>query len=82
VKGARGYCSTSRPGNGDRGSGAARDPRSLDHEIERERALLAEVERALAKLDQGTYGVSEKTGAPITYERLAAMPWARHDVEE
>ncbi len=43
----------------------------------RERALLADVDRALAKLAAGTYGYSEKTGAPIPYERLAAVPWAR-----
>jgi DnaK suppressor protein len=48
----------------------------------RERALLAEVERALAKLDAGNYGLSEKTGAPIPYERLAAVPWARHGIDE
>jgi DnaK suppressor protein len=48
----------------------------------RERALLEEVERALAKLDAGKYGVSEKTGAPIPYQRLAAVPWARLDVDE
>jgi DnaK suppressor protein len=52
-------------------------------EIEaRERALLAEVDRALAKLDQGKYGVSEETGDPIPYERLAAVPWARSGVDE
>jgi DnaK suppressor protein len=57
--------------------------RTRELEIEaRERALLAEVERALAKLDEGKYGVSEKTGAPIPYERLAAVPWARHGVDE
>jgi DnaK suppressor protein len=57
--------------------------RTQDLEIEsRERALLAEVERALAKLDEGTYGMSETTGAPIPYERLAAVPWARDDVGE
>ncbi len=50
--------------------------------LARERALLAEVERALAKMDRGTYGVSETTGAPIRYARLAAMPWARQDVDE
>ena len=38
--------------------------RTQQLEVEsRERTLLAEVERALAKLDAGTYGVSEKTGA-------------------
>ena len=42
----------------------------------RERALLAEVERALAKLDEGRYGVSEKTGAPFaaTAQSEAARP--------
>jgi DnaK suppressor protein len=47
-----------------------------------ERALLAEVEHALAKLDAGTYGVSESTGRPIRWERLQALPWARSDVHE
>ncbi len=50
--------------------------------LERERALLAEVDRALAKIDRGRYGVSERTGAPIAYKRLVAVPWAREDVEE
>ncbi len=50
--------------------------------VERERALLAEVERALAKLDAGTYGVSERSGAPIPFERLRSVPWARADVDE
>jgi len=48
----------------------------------RERALLAEVERALAKLASGRYGVGEQTGDPIPYERLAAIPWAREPVGE
>jgi DnaK suppressor protein len=43
----------------------------------RERALLVEVERALAKVEGGGYGVGEQTGEPISYERLAAVPWAR-----
>ena len=47
---------------------------------DRERALLAEVERALAKLDAGTYGIGERSGRPIRYERLLAVPWARDDV--
>lgn len=49
---------------------------------ERERALLAEVDRALAKLQAGTYGLSEKTGAPIPYDRLSAVPWARQGTDE
>ncbi len=47
-----------------------------------ERALLVEIDRALAKMDAGTYGVSEKTGAAIPFARLDAVPWARGDVGE
>jgi DnaK suppressor protein len=47
-----------------------------------ERAVLADVDRALAKLDAGTYGLSEKTGAAIPFERLEAVPWARQGVDE
>jgi len=49
---------------------------------ERERTLLAEIDHALAKFDAGTYGVSEKTGTPISFERLNALPWARQDTDE
>ena len=49
---------------------------------DRERALLADVERALEKLRTGTYGVDERTGQPIPFERLAAIPWARGAAEE
>jgi DnaK suppressor protein len=45
-------------------------------------ALLGDVERALAKLDAGTYGVSEDSGAPIPLDRLRAAPWARRTFEE
>lgn len=47
-----------------------------------ESAVLADVDRALAKLDAGTYGLSEKTGAAIPFERLEAVPWARQGVDE
>ena len=35
---------------------------------------LADVERALSRLDDGTYGTCEICGAPIDDERLAAEP--------
>jgi DnaK suppressor protein len=47
----------------------------------RERALLAEVERAIGKMANGSYGVGEQSGAPIPYERLLAVPWAREPVD-
>jgi RNA polymerase-binding transcription factor len=49
---------------------------------DRERALLVEVERALEKLRTGRYGVDERTGQPIPYERLAAIPWASGNADE
>jgi DnaK suppressor protein len=36
---------------------------------------LEEVERALEKLDEGTYGVCDDCGEPIAPERLEAIPW-------
>jgi DnaK suppressor protein len=44
--------------------------------------LLEEVDRALTRLNEGTYGVSEASGRPISYERLRAVPWARLDADE
>jgi DnaK suppressor protein len=38
-------------------------------------ATLADVERALAKLDEGTYGVCDRCGSTISQERLEARPW-------
>jgi DnaK suppressor protein len=40
------------------------------------RSNLREVERALGKLDDGTYGRCERCGGPIGDERLDAIPWA------
>lgn len=45
------------------------------------RALLDDVERALAKLDDGTYGTCEECGEPIAAARLEAMPASRFCVE-
>jgi DnaK suppressor protein len=47
-----------------------------------ERSLLVEVDRALGKIEAGTYGVSELSGHPIPIERLRAVPWARLTAEE
>ena len=39
-------------------------------------AKLKDVERALLKLDDGTYGSCDVCGEPIGSERLEAIPWA------
>ena len=40
------------------------------------RTNLREVERAIGKLDDGSYGRCERCGNPIGDERLDAIPWA------
>ncbi len=45
-------------------------------------ARLADVERALRKLEEGTYGLSEASGTAIPAERLVAKPEALYTVEE
>jgi len=49
---------------------------------EGERAQLAQVNRALAKLTDGSYGLSDVTGDPIPVARLEALPWATTNVED
>jgi DnaK suppressor protein len=39
-------------------------------------ATLADVERALAKFEDGSYGVCDSCGERIPDERLEAIPWA------
>lgn len=43
---------------------------------------LAEVERALEKIEEGTYGYSDESGDVIPRDRLEARPEALYTVEE
>lgn len=47
----------------------------------RDRILLKEIERALAKFEEGTYGVCEDSEELIDEARLDAQPWTRYCVE-
>ena len=40
------------------------------------RAAVDEIDRALAKIDIGTYGLCEQCGQPIPRPRLKALPYA------
>jgi RNA polymerase-binding transcription factor DksA len=42
--------------------------------------VLADIERAQAKLADGTYGVCDGCGQPIPEARLEALPWANECV--
>jgi DnaK suppressor protein len=45
-------------------------------------ALLEEVEDALKRLEQGTYGICVVCGQPIPEKRLEAIPWAARCVKD
>lgn len=45
-------------------------------------ALLEEVEDALKRLEQGTYGTCVVCGQPIPEKRLEAIPWAARCVKD
>lgn len=44
---------------------------------EAEHERVAEIDHALAKFDNGEYGLDEDTDEPIGYARLKIVPWAR-----
>ncbi len=48
--------------------------------LEQLEAELAELQAALARVDEGTYGTDEVTGEPIDPERLDALPTARTNI--
>src|SRR5713226_9637694 len=46
-----------------------------------QQALLTEVQQALERIEQGTYGKCVNCGQPIPEKRLEAIPWASRDVK-
>lgn len=48
---------------------------------ERLRTQLMEIESALARIENGTFGVCEETEETIEPERLRAIPWTRLSIE-
>jgi DnaK suppressor protein len=48
---------------------------------DRQRKLIAKIDSALQRLDEGTYGYCEETGEPISLRRLEARPIATLSVE-
>ena len=52
---------------------------TVEQQVERR---LENVERALQKIDEGTYGLSDESGEPIPKGRLEAVPEAVRTVEE
>lgn len=77
--------------DGDEAGGLSNHPADAGSDVmEQERVLtmsadfsesLAQVEAALRRMDDGTYGIDPMTGKAINPERLEAFPWVEYDVE-
>lgn len=48
--------------------------------VSSEQDILYEIDEAIRRIDQGTYGVCELSGDPIERERLKIIPYARYSV--
>jgi DnaK suppressor protein len=48
---------------------------------DRQRKLIAKIDEALARIEDGTYGYCEETGEPISIKRLEARPIATLSIE-
>jgi DnaK suppressor protein len=48
---------------------------------DRQRKLIAKIDAALKRIDDGTYGYCEETGEPISVKRLDARPIATLSIE-
>jgi RNA polymerase-binding protein DksA len=51
--------------------------REIDYTLEEnEMRVLAAIDAALKRIDEGTYGRCERCGQEMEEERLEALPWA------
>ncbi len=48
---------------------------------ERESQMIADIDQALLRIDEGTYGTCARCGKEIPERRLDALPTARYDAE-
>lgn len=72
--------STNHPDLADRAS--SETDRSIELRArDRQRKLIAKIDAALQRIDEGTYGYCEETGEPIGLNRLDARPIATLSIE-
>jgi RNA polymerase-binding protein DksA len=57
--------------------------REIDYSLEENSGeVLEAIERALKRIDDGTYGTCVNCGKPIPEERLEALPWTELCIED
>ncbi len=51
------------------------------NQLSSEQDVLFEIDEAIRRLENGTYGICEISNEPINIERLEALPYVRHSVK-
>ena len=64
------------------GGSLLQDEERSELQQENVEAVLRDIDHALERIEEGTYGISEVSGKPIPVARLRAIPWATMTVEE
>lgn len=80
LRGQSGSLSNTPSHMAEQGSEAYEQSLSLDLAAA-DRRLIKEIDDALARIRDGTFGVCQLTGKPIKAERLEELPWARYSIE-
>lgn len=62
-------------------AGRISDQAYLMRLADKEQKLLKQIEKALAKFEDGEYGLCEGTGEQISRKRLEVRPWTRYSIE-
>lgn len=50
------------------------------NQLSSEQDVLFEIDEAIRRLENGTYGICEMSGEPINIERLQALPYVRYSI--
>ncbi len=51
------------------------------NQLSNEQDVLFEIDEAIRRLENGTYGICEASGDPINIERLQALPYVRNSIK-
>jgi RNA polymerase-binding protein DksA len=51
------------------------------NQLSSEQDILFEIDEAIRRIENGTYGICEMTNEPINIERLEALPYVRHSIK-
>ncbi|RZO86511.1 MAG: TraR/DksA family transcriptional regulator [Kiritimatiellaceae bacterium] len=51
------------------------------NQLSSEQDVLFEIDEAIRRIENGTYGICEMTSEPINIERLEALPYVRHSIK-